>query len=308
MRRLASNILFLGLIVSVFLVLIVGTSPHDTNNYLAAALDKHRLLYLTKSPKIILVGGSNLAFSVNSEKIERRFGMPVINMGLHGDLGLRYMLNEAASAIRSGDIVVVFPEYELFHKIPLNGYPRELGSVIKLCFDCISGLSTTGQFFNVLVGFLQMSEGDILRNIKGPDIHDKVYYRQAFNENGDLISHLKRPDKLTPNNHVDQIEIISPNPAVTLLNVFYRSGSSANAQMLFMFPAIPVDEYNTQKEKLQAFYDQLTSELEIPIVGSPQDFIYPEDYFYDTVYHMNSIGRDVHTDHIIELLSSVLDK
>ncbi len=308
MRRLISNFFLLGLIVSVILVVIVTASPHDTNNYLAAAMDKHDILYSTESPKIILVGGSNLAFSVDSEKIEERFGMPVVNMGLHGDLGLGFMLNEVESAVGSGDIIIIFPEYELFYKIPLDGYPRELGSVIKFCPECISGIRTPAQIFNVAAGFLQMSEGDILRGIKKNTKPDKVYFRQAFNKRGDLVSHLKQADKFAPNNHVYEIEIISPNPAIKLLNAFYRSADLANAQVLYMFPAIPVDEYNAQEEEFQAFNDLLNSELDIPIIGTPQDFIYSEDFFYDTVYHMNRVGRDARTEHIIELLISIIQE
>lgn len=308
MRKLISNLFLLGFMAAVVISVVVAISPHDTGNYLAASMDKYRLLHSTESPKIILVGGSNLAFSVDSEKIEKRFGLPVVNMGLHGDLGLRFMLNEAEPALGNGDIVLIFPEYELFYKIPLDGYSRELGSVIKFCPDCVSGISTPGQIFNVAAGFLQMAEGDILRSIKRPSKPEKIYFRQAFNGRGDLISHLKQADNLPPNNHVAQIQIISPNLAINELNSFYLFASSVNARVYFIFPAIPINEYNAQSEKFRAFYDLLTSELEIPILGKPQDFIYPEEYFYDTVYHMNRLGRDARTKRIVEFLELALQQ
>lgn len=308
MRKLIFNLFFLGLMTAATSVIIVMISPHDTNNYLAAAIDKHRLLYSVESPRIILVGGSNLAFSVDSKKIQEHFGIPVINMGLHADVGLRFMLNEVETALKNGDIVVIIPEYEHFYQISVDGLPRELGSVIKFCPECISGISTPGQVFNVIGGFFQMSEGDVFRSIQSPEKPNSVYFRQAFNEQGDLISHLKKADKSAPNNHVYDIKIISPNPAISLLNSFYRSQNAADARIFFMFPAIPEDEYNAQDDKINAFYELLASELKIPILGKPQDFLYPEDFFYDTVYHMNRIGRDARTDHIIELLSVALQK
>lgn len=306
MRRLTSNLFFLGLIVAVILAGIVAISPHDTNNYLAAAIDKHHLLYATESPRIILVGGSNVAFSIDSKKIEESFGMPVVNMGLHADVGLRFMLNEVEPALRNGDIVLLFPEYEHFYRISVDGLPRELGSVIKFCPECISGVRTSGQMFNMLEGFLQMSEGDILRSVEDPAKPEKVYFRQAFNERGDVVSHLKIADKLAPNNHVYEIRIISPNAAIQSLNSFYESANAAGVRTFYLFPAIPIDEYNVQQKKFGEFNELLNSELEIPILGTPQDFIFPEDFFYDTVYHMNRVGRTARTDHIIELLSSVL--
>jgi len=308
MRKLTSNLSLLGLLTAALLAIILGASSHDMNNYLAAAIDKHHLLYSTESPRIILVGGSNIAFSVDSEKIQKRFGMLVVNMGLHADVGLRFMLNEVQPALSSGDIIVIFPEYEHFYQIPVDGLPRELGSVIKFCPECISGIETPGQIFNMLTGFLQMSESDILRTLRGPEKPEKIYFRQAFNEWGDVTSHLKKADKLAPNNHVYDIKIISPNAAIKSLNSFYRSGSAVDAQVFVMFPAIPLDEYNAQEEKFTALYDLIATELDIPILGTPHDFLYPEEYFYDTVYHMNNIGRDARTDHIIELLSAALQK
>ena len=42
---------------------------------------------MIEEPKIILIGNSNLAFGIDSEKIENSVGMPVVNLGLHGSLG-----------------------------------------------------------------------------------------------------------------------------------------------------------------------------------------------------------------------------
>src|SRR5438270_3278585 len=44
--------------------------PHE-DNYLAATIDKHHRLNTTRAPRIILVGGSNLAFGIKSEPLEK---------------------------------------------------------------------------------------------------------------------------------------------------------------------------------------------------------------------------------------------
>lgn len=308
MFKLSYKIFALGAFVAVVIAAIVVMSPHDTNNYLAAARDKHRLFYSVASPRIILIGGSNVAFSINSAKISERFNMPVVNMGLHVDLGLRYMLNEISPALRNGDIVFIFPEYENFSGLPLDGRPTELGSVIKFCPECISGISAPVQIFNVAAGIAQMSEGDILRSIKNSKSHEKVYFRQGFDQNGDMVAHLKQKDELKPNNHVSKIEALLPNPAIDLLNSFYQLHRTDKVQIFVVFPAIPIDEYKNQEENFIALYSLFNAELKIPILGAPQDFLYPEDFFYDTVYHMNRIGREAHTKDIIKALIPEFEK
>jgi hypothetical protein len=65
------------------------------DNYLAAVLEKDRLIRNTPSPKIILVGGSNLAFGIDSRMMQDSLGLRVVNMGLYAKLGLKYMSGAA---------------------------------------------------------------------------------------------------------------------------------------------------------------------------------------------------------------------
>lgn len=315
MFKLIRNLFMLAVIVAVVTVVIILVSPHDTNNYLAAARDKHRLLYSVASPRIILVGGSNVAFSIDSAKISERFGMPVINMGLHANLGLGYMLNEVAPALRSGDIVLIFPEYRHFDGSFLDGRPAVLGSTIKLCPECISGISTPAQMFNVIFGMLQTSEGDILRGIENTKPNKNknknivyVYSRKAFNQNGDVVAHLNLNSTLKSNQHVGVVNSPSPNSAIGLLNAFYQSRVTNDIRIFFMFPGIPINEYKAQKKNFAALEDVIRAELEIPILGAPQDFLYPRDFFFNTVYHMNRIGREARTEDIIKLLIPEFEK
>jgi hypothetical protein len=308
MLKLTYNLIFLGCVVALVMALIVMVSPHDTDNYLAAAIDKQHLLDTVKSPRIILVGGSNVAFSVDSEKIAEHFGMPVINMGLHVDLGLRYMLNEIGPAIRKGDIVVIFPEYDHFSGLSLDGRPRELGSVIKFCHECISGISTPTQVFNVVSGIFEASESDIFRAIKKPKVESKVYTRQGFNVWGDMVAHLDKPAPSAFTDRLSQIKVSSPNHAIELLNTFYRELDTESVQVFMMFPAIPLNEYKGQEGNFKALYTLIKAEVEIPIIGTPQDFIYAKKYFYDTFYHMNRFGREERTVHIINMLDPVIQK
>ena len=75
----------LGLTIAIVLSgLLIGQFHTDQrdDSYLAAILEKDRLIRNTPSPKIILVGGSNLAFGIDSKAIEDSLGLHVVNMGL----------------------------------------------------------------------------------------------------------------------------------------------------------------------------------------------------------------------------------
>ena len=68
---------------------------HETG-YLAASVDKHHLLVHQPSPRIVFVGGSNLAFGLDSGAIERSLGYHPVNMGLN--LGLAACRRDNAMA------------------------------------------------------------------------------------------------------------------------------------------------------------------------------------------------------------------
>jgi hypothetical protein len=42
--------------------------------------------------------------------------------------------------------------------------------------------------------------------------------------------------------------------------------------------------------------------MDIPIVGTPKDFVMGKQYFFDTRYHLNREGRDLRTLRMIEVL------
>lgn len=96
------------------IVIVLIPPVVQRSSFLAGAIEKHKLLQMTPSPRLILVGGSNVAFGFDSDYLSSELKLPVINMGLHGGLGLRYALNEVAPYIRKNDLIVVAPEYPQF--------------------------------------------------------------------------------------------------------------------------------------------------------------------------------------------------
>ncbi len=60
--------------------------------------------------RLLIVGGSGAHYSVDSERLEQELGIPVINLGLDGPVGLNVILASIDEAIRPGDIVLLIPE------------------------------------------------------------------------------------------------------------------------------------------------------------------------------------------------------
>jgi hypothetical protein len=132
--------LFLVLIYKILgaILLITGLSiflfaylqPDPLHYYQSGAL-KLSLLKNTPSPRIIIAGGSNVAWGIDSELIEREMGIPVINDGLDAHLGIA-PLNELKNYIQPRDIIVVSLEYYNFaNETDFYGVPPNLADWIE---------------------------------------------------------------------------------------------------------------------------------------------------------------------------------
>ena len=164
---------------------------------MAAIIDKHAKADAIKVPKIIFAGGSNLAFGLNSEEIQQRFGVPVINLGLHKDLGLIFILNEVKDVARRNDIVFLSLEYYMpvdgnykLEELTSNFYPR-----------CEKYYSRN--YLKDLNDFFDQEHKDLKSLFSDDEVGqhaDPVYARNTFNKFGDHISHLalKRHKNLDP--------------------------------------------------------------------------------------------------------------
>ena len=88
-KFIIKSLLFFGIIcLTIILINVLIGNTKDPSNYMSAIIDKHERINKIKTPKIILAGGSNVAFGINSEEIEEAFSVPVVNMGLDAGLGL----------------------------------------------------------------------------------------------------------------------------------------------------------------------------------------------------------------------------
>jgi hypothetical protein len=94
---LPSGSLILAVLAFLWLLL-----PVDQDHYFAATIDKHQRLAQTPSPKVVLVGGSNLACGGGHGKTGAGNRLSGGNMGLHADIGLAYMLAEVRGHLAAG--------------------------------------------------------------------------------------------------------------------------------------------------------------------------------------------------------------
>jgi hypothetical protein len=294
------------------------TGPIHKSDYMSALIDKHALLDRTPSPRIILCGGSNLTFGIDSREIEKAMGIPVINLSLHAGLGLNFIVNEIKYAARPNDIVIVSIEYYMMvdgdyalQKEAANDFPLANRFIKKNPFLDMTEASRYAyenfhNDFNSSVSNLLA----IVRGVKstGRDTSKSsykdtsVYSRSGFNSYGDLISHLDRPQPGVLN---DKLKMTyAKYKGIDVLNSFSDYARSQNIKVIFLYPTYCESEYESNKTVIDAYAEDFKKDLKIPILNTPADFVYPDSLFYNTVYHLNKRGRELRTRKLIEILQA----
>ncbi|MFC5284268.1 hypothetical protein [Pedobacter alpinus] len=276
---------------------------HKETDYLAAIIDKENRLNSIDSNRLILVGGSNLAFGLNCELIEQKLPVKVANLGLHAGLSLKFMINEVSSLIKSGDIVILNLEYPLY----LDGFEPDI-DLIQFTQE-IYPKSKEYYQFNPLELFEARYE-KFKKYFEEQDFKtDSVFNRKMFNKYGDNIGHLNKPSlqKLIDR---QPIGLLETNNSFSILKDFYELCEAENVKVYITYPSYPSSEFvGKNKDRILQLNTKIKENLpQIKLLNSPDRYVFTDDNFYDTIYHLNAKGREKRTLLFIEDLKPVIAK
>ncbi len=310
---------------------------HDLeNSYTATIIDKYARLQSLKSPKIVLIAGSNFAYGINSKMIEDSLQKPVVNMAMHYDYGTDFMLQQITPELRKGDIVIMGFEYIISSKgnfkeklLMANLFPKakewfsykanedELkeNSLLIRTFPASTKLFLG---INTIINYLRENaqvrvssfELTLERLFKEKSTEgtvndtNSIFFRKAINQYGDLISHLNNPIvKPIPRAVInDKVNFTKP---IADMNAFYEKMQNIGVKVLYIYPSYAESSYRFDKEIIANLQKTLENDAHFPILGYPEDYVYVDSLCQDMVYHLNSKGRDIRTQKLIEKLKEI---
>jgi hypothetical protein len=304
--------------LTIFFVLVVGlyTALFATyaaihpprNNYFHAAHDKEKLLQSRPAPRVVFVGGSSVAFGINSGLIGKRCALTPVNMGLHLGIGESFMLRQVNPWLTNGDVVVLAPEYHVFTRYA-SGDPLILALLLETDPSCARYL-TYQEIKQILDHGFFARIGNVVRSALGLDpavleFRNVVYRRDGFNQNGDLVSHEHSQIRGMMGAKFQYLPG-QARGAIASLNEFHEKCRRTGVKVFLVHPPFATNAYVQYKASISALELELRRDLIIPILDNPQDAVFPGDQFFDTVYHLKPSGRDQRSRAIAESLVSRL--
>ncbi len=328
MRRVLVRLAIFGLIqLGIAMAIFPTAFSQPRPGYLAALEDKiHRLREFEGQPRVIFVGGSSVAFGIQSQIFEQQLQQPAVNLGLHASLGLDFYLRLIQQHGRAGDVVVLLPEYAM-----LLGHqqmsPEDLQRTLRSCPAAIPYLQGNLRSSKTFVDNMALSElaywaqkGSIKRKnyvkskfrrwMRGGNVaarrrrprrrraSDSIYRRASFNQHGDMIAHhgkarhasLKGEEPI----RYDQVEV---DRVIERLNQFASLCREGKIRVFFSYPPMPDTQFRESAATIGKLDAALRTSLaeDIAIVDSPEDSVFPESQFFDTVTHLSQSGQALHS-------------
>ena len=311
---MAAKIIAVILILILPIVLLFGYAfsipPQYSDTFVGELDDKFERLTSIEEPKVVVVGGSSVAFGLESEILEKYVGMPVVNFGLYAALGTKVMLDLSKAGIGEGDIVVLAPELD--------------AQTMSMYFNSETTLQATDdnpwmlryvapEHYFSLLGSLWGHIGQKLEYQRdGAPNPSGVYNGNNFNEYGDL--EYERPSNMMalyydPNTMINLDESILDGEFIDYINDYVKYCEKRGATVYYSF--CPMNHMalaeGTTDESIAAFEKILKEKINCKFISDIEDYILAPGYFYDTNFHLNDAGSEYRTLKLCEDLMFEMD-
>lgn len=298
MKTFLFRVLLLGVLSGVLSGVVMKLIPVK-DSYLLAYNKKCELLEKTESPRIIFVGGSNLCFGLDSKRIADSLHVNVVNYGLHAGIGLKFMVDDIETYIRKGDIVVFAPEYSHFYTI-MNGGSTTIAPLMEYAHWKKWKLLGLKQKINVIKG-LPSIINDKLASLSE---NKRKYGMSGFNEYGDECKHWN-------------LSAVPVSATLPMRKDFDREfgdyfinklqAMEKVCKVVIVPPVIRKTAFDILKPQIMEVSCFL-AERKYPFLVTADKHVMPDEYAYDTDYHMNKKGVDAFTSLLIDELSEVVNR
>lgn len=262
----------------------------------------------TGAPRVIVIGGSSVAFGIDSKLVAQELDMPCVNFGLYAAFGLKPMLDLSEKYIKEGDIIVIAPETTEQMYSEYCGYDYLLQAFESTPEQLIGlGRSYYAGLLKNLPDYLE--NAGKLRAQGGAPVAG-VYSLAAFDEYGDIV--YERPENImkqgySEDNLPELTDRIVTDEFIGMVNDYVKAAGRKGATVVFSYcPLNALSVEKTDPRVMRDFSQALERGLNCPILAPLEDHILEEGFFYDSNYHLNDTGTRYYSLRLVSNIQRLL--
>ena len=214
------------------------------------------------------------------------------------------MLTSTEPYLKSGDIVVIIPEYEQFYGTSANGGSELLSMVFDVSLSNVRKLDWQQIKQSHLFVPQYIKSKLKIRNYNKPSIAQD-YRHTAFNEYGDASVHWNKEHKDYVSSKNDSTAVFNNETFEGLLAFVYEM-QERGVTTFISFPGIEEDSYSGTSKSIGFIYKELANSPSIKLLGAPKDYIFSTEDTYDTPYHLRYDAVVKRTNTLVHFLKEKL--
>ena len=278
------------------------------DSYYAELSPMTEKIYQTEGKRLILVGGSNVAFGVDAPLLEqllreKGFDYTVCPYGLYAAVGTSAMLSLSEDALREGDAVVLAIE--------------PASDTLSTYFGATAFLKCAEKDKSLLVHLNRAQKQRAIGNylpyiqekygiVQSGDLPraDGVYAKAAFDESCNLV--YPRPGNIMTLGYdtsapIDLLHLTIEPAFAAQVNAYREKAEKKGAAVFMSFsPMNRSAVVGNPEDGLAAYFTLCNETFDCPLISDPNDYLLDSGWFYDNNFHLNTAGARVRTYHLAQ--------
>lgn len=309
-RRIVATALAVILAEQVFFLICgFGLPVQFEDTFMGELKSKYERLKETSGKRIVLVGGSGVAFDCDSALMDDFFpSYEIVNFGMYAGLGTKAVMDLSENYIHEGDIVILSPEQsEQTFSDYFNG--EYMWQAADGAFGMLRDLKSEN-FEAMLGNFPRFALEKLNYVMKGQKPQtDSIYQKKSFNTYGDIELDTCRENILPNGYDVNQKvrfteDVVQPE-FMDYMNDWAKRLEKKGAVVWYRY--CPVNKLSVEDMDDLAAYDVfLRQKLDFPVIGNPENSLMEAEWFFDTNFHLNQPGKEVNTVQLIRDMKAIL--
>ena len=309
-RRIVATALAVILAEQVFFLICgFGLPVQFGDTFMGELKSKYERLKETSGKRIVLVGGSGVAFDCDSALMDDFFpSYEIVNFGMYAGLGTKAVMDLSENYIHEGDIVILSPEQsEQTFSDYFNG--EYMWQAADGAFGMLRDLKSEN-FEAILGNFPRFALEKLNYVMKGQKPQtDSIYQKKSFNTYGDIELDTCRENILPNGYDVNQKvrfteDVVQPE-FMDYMNDWAKRLEKKGAVVWYRY--CPVNKLSVEDMDDLAAYDVfLRQKLDFPVIGNPENSLMEAEWFFDTNFHLNQPGKEVNTVQLIRDMKAML--
>jgi len=262
---------------------------------------------LGEARKIVILGGSSSLFGVRCQVIAEETHLPCVNMAVTAGIGIDLMLTKTEGVIHPGDIVILPLEYDFYSTKAEDLLANATANTYLATYD--HSLLAQQEWRRIGTALLSLSIEDVYSSLVEMSLQT-IGVQRRFR-----ISQLTAQGDMTGNTlelAADYSSYIASVPGIvpkvedgaglTLINSFIARQLQRQVHIYGTDPTTVDDGTNLAPGFLAV--EQVWLQSGAKFLALPNRGRYPQNWFYDTAYHLNETGQINHSKALAEHLKT----